>query len=73
MDRGYTGKILNVNLSTGDIREESIPDGVYERFLAGMGLGAYILHRDIPGTVLPSCLAQRASHRRWDKPPAAVC
>jgi aldehyde:ferredoxin oxidoreductase len=48
MDRGYKGKILKVNLSTGEIHDETIPDWVYERFLAGMGLGAYILYRDIP-------------------------
>lgn len=53
MDRGYTGKILKVDLSTGDIREEAIPDWVYERFLAGMGLGAYVLHRDIPAGADP--------------------
>lgn len=53
MDRGYTGKILQVNLSTGDINEEVIPDWVYERFLAGMGLGAFILHRDIPANADP--------------------
>ena len=53
MDKGYTGKILKVDLSTGDIQEEDIPDGVYERFLSGMGLGAYILYRDIPADADP--------------------
>jgi len=48
MNKGYMGKILKVNLSTGDIMEEDVPDWVYERFLAGMGLGAYFLYRDIP-------------------------
>lgn len=53
MDRGYTGKILKVNLSTAEIQEEVVPDWVYERFLAGMGLGAFILHRDIPANADP--------------------
>ncbi|MHC1781456.1 MAG: aldehyde ferredoxin oxidoreductase family protein [Anaerolineaceae bacterium] len=45
---GYIGKILWVDLSTGRIEEETIPDGVYETLLSGVGLGAYILYRDIP-------------------------
>jgi len=53
MDRGYRGKILKINLSTGVIEEEVIPDWVYERFLAGMGLGAFILNRDIPAHADP--------------------
>ena len=37
---GYMGKILNVDLTAGDIREEELPDRVYEKHLGGMGLGA---------------------------------
>ena len=40
MSKGYTGKILVVDLTSGAIREETIPDRVYETYLAGMGLGA---------------------------------
>jgi aldehyde:ferredoxin oxidoreductase len=42
------GKILWVDLSRGICTEESIPDWVYERFLSGMGLAAYLLYQRIP-------------------------
>ena len=45
---GYTGKILNVNLTSGEIVEETIPDSIYEKVLSGVGLGAYILYNRIP-------------------------
>jgi aldehyde:ferredoxin oxidoreductase len=53
MSKGYMGKILQVDLSTGDIREEPIPDRVYETYLAGMGLGAHQLYRQIPAGADP--------------------
>ncbi len=43
MSKGYMGKILWVDLSKGVLEEENIADEVYERFLAGYGLGAKIL------------------------------
>lgn len=46
--KGYTGKILFVNLSTGQMDEQTIPDEVYENFLSGAGLGAYMLYKHIP-------------------------
>ncbi len=46
--KGYMGRILNVNLSTGAIVEEQIPDSVYEQVLSGAGLGARILFDRIP-------------------------
>lgn len=48
MAKGYMGKILWVDLSTGQCHDETIPDQVYEQYLSGSGLGAYILSRDIP-------------------------
>jgi len=50
---GYTGKILTVDLSTRHIREETIPDRVYEQYLSGIGLAAYILHDRIPAGADP--------------------
>jgi len=50
---GYTGKILNVNLSSGKITEEIIPDQVYEKLLSGVGLGAYVLYKRIPAKADP--------------------
>lgn len=46
--KGYTGKILHVDLDTNRTRVEIIPDEIYRDFLSGVGLGAYILYRDIP-------------------------
>ncbi|WP_422485858.1 aldehyde ferredoxin oxidoreductase family protein [Gudongella sp. DL1XJH-153] len=46
--RGYMGKVLFVDLSTGDIHSEEVPDRIYENFLSGVGLGAYYLHKTIP-------------------------
>lgn len=51
--KGYTGKVLHVDLGSGSIQEEKIPDRVYEKFLSGAGLGAYILYRDIPAGADP--------------------
>jgi len=51
--KGYIGKILLVDLSTGDSHEESIPDYVYENLLSGVGLGVYILYNRIPAGADP--------------------
>ena len=48
MRKGYMGKILWVDLSKGEIREEVIPDEIYETYLSGMGLAAYLLYNRIP-------------------------
>ena len=48
MSTGYMGTVLTVDLTTGDIQEERIPDDVYEKYLSGMGLAAYFLYRRIP-------------------------
>lgn len=42
------GKILWVDLTHGEIYEETIADEIYQRFLSGIGLATYILYRDIP-------------------------
>jgi aldehyde:ferredoxin oxidoreductase len=46
--KGYTGKVLFVNLTSGEIRQEVIPEEVYENFLSGVGLGVYTLYKHIP-------------------------
>ena len=48
MGKGYIGKVLIVDLSEGKIKEEQIPDHIYEKILSGVGLAAWILNRDIP-------------------------
>lgn len=48
--KGYRGKILLVDLGSGSIEEEVIDDAIYRQFLSGIGLGAYILFREVkPG------------------------
>ncbi|MFZ2634037.1 MAG: aldehyde ferredoxin oxidoreductase family protein [Desulfosalsimonadaceae bacterium] len=53
MNRSYMGKILMVDLGTGDIREETVPDDVYENYLGGVGLAARILYDRIPAGADP--------------------
>jgi len=53
MNRGYMGKILMVDLSTRVIKEETIPDAVYEKYLSGLGLAAHILYDRIPAGADP--------------------
>lgn len=42
------GKILRVDLTTGEIRVERIPESVYDAVLSGKGLGAWYLYKNIP-------------------------
>ncbi|MBE9482584.1 MAG: hypothetical protein IMY88_02780 [Chloroflexi bacterium] len=44
---GYNTKILLVNLTSGSIKEESLPEQVYRDFIGGQGLGARILYQHI--------------------------
>lgn len=44
MGRGFMGKILNVDLSTGRLSDEPIDEAVVRRFLGGYGLGAKLLY-----------------------------
>jgi aldehyde:ferredoxin oxidoreductase len=41
---GYMGKILFVNLSTGEIKEEKPDESLYRDYLGGYGLGVRILY-----------------------------
>lgn len=51
--KGYTGKILVVDLSSHSFEERDIPDHVYQKYLSGAGLGAYILYKEIPRGACP--------------------
>ena len=53
MDRSYMGKVLWVDLSTGTITTEAIPDHLYSRFLSGTGLASWLLYRRIPAGADP--------------------
>jgi len=50
MAGGYMGKLLFVNLTTGDIREEAPDVSLYRDYIGGYGIGAKILYdRQKPG------------------------
>ena len=53
MNRSYMGKVLWVDLTTGRITTETIPDDLYNRFLSGTGLAAWLLYRRIPAGTDP--------------------
>jgi aldehyde:ferredoxin oxidoreductase len=43
----YAGKVLFVNLTEGQIREEILPESVYREFIGGNGLGIRVLYERI--------------------------
>jgi aldehyde:ferredoxin oxidoreductase len=50
MARGYMGKILNVDLSTGRMHDEALDESLCRDFLGGYGIGAKLLYdRMAPG------------------------
>ena len=48
MARGYMGKILNVNLTTREIEEQSLDETMCREYVGGYGLGARLLYDRIP-------------------------
>jgi aldehyde:ferredoxin oxidoreductase len=53
MAGGYMGKLLFVNLTTGQIKEETPDESLYRDFIGGYGLGARILYRRQKGGADP--------------------
>jgi len=51
--KGYTGKILFVNLTNGEIHSETVADEIYEQYLSGVGLGVHTLYKHIPAGADP--------------------
>ncbi|MBT4504684.1 MAG: aldehyde ferredoxin oxidoreductase family protein [Gemmatimonadetes bacterium] len=48
MASGNTGKILRVDLASGDIGVEEPDEMLYRRYLGGGGMGAYYLLKEVP-------------------------
>jgi len=48
LNDAINGKILNVNLSTGAVDPEQIPEEMYRTYLGGYGLGARLLFDRVP-------------------------
>ncbi len=51
--QGVMGKILWVNLTTGEVRDERLPDEMYEQYLGGYGIGARLLYDRMPAKADP--------------------
>ena len=47
-EKGYNGKMLSVNLTTGEITTDTIPDATYRKYLGGYGIGARMALDRIP-------------------------
>ncbi|MHA1754063.1 MAG: aldehyde ferredoxin oxidoreductase N-terminal domain-containing protein, partial [Candidatus Odinarchaeia archaeon] len=50
---GYWGKILDVNLTTKEIKTRELSDEVYKKFLGGSGLATYLIYNEIPAGADP--------------------
>jgi len=44
MFNGYNGKVLFIDLSSGSIKEERLPEKVYHEFIGGLGVGVRVLY-----------------------------
>ncbi len=53
MAYGCMGKILVVDLTEGRMRTETVAEAVYDKFLSGLGIGAWYLYRHIPPAADP--------------------
>ena len=51
--KGYMGQLMKVDLDTGKIAREKVPDSLYENHLSGMGLAAHHLYHHIPPNADP--------------------
>src|SRR5262245_52802564 len=50
---GYHGRYLRIDLSHGTAETVSLPESVLRRFIGGVGLGTYVMHREAPAGVDP--------------------
>lgn len=53
MPNGYWGRVLFVDLSTGTIQTEPLPESVYRDTLGGYGLGVHVLSERMPAGADP--------------------
>jgi aldehyde:ferredoxin oxidoreductase len=49
----YFGKLLEVDLSAGKISTRTLEEDVCRNYLGGIGLGAYLLYKELPAKVDP--------------------
>lgn len=53
MSHGYNGKILHINLSTGEFTVEEPPESFYRKYMGGSALNTYYLLKQMPAGVDP--------------------
>ncbi len=53
MKKGYQEKILRVDLTTGEIKTETLEEQIYRRYLEGSALASYFLLKEIKTGVDP--------------------
>jgi aldehyde:ferredoxin oxidoreductase len=53
MPYGYTGKILHVNLTTGEITVETPPESFYRTYMGGSAFGLYYILKEVPPGIDP--------------------
>jgi aldehyde:ferredoxin oxidoreductase len=51
--KGYAGKYLKVDLTTGDIRTERLPEEVARKYLGGYGFVGWTLYEEVPAGTDP--------------------
>src|SRR3989442_69894 len=50
---GYHGRYLRIDLTRGEAEFAPLPEDVLRRFIGGVGLGTYLLHKEAPPRVEP--------------------
>ncbi len=53
MPNGYNGKILHVNLTTGELTVEQPPESFYRKYMGGSALNIYYLLKEMPAGADP--------------------
>ncbi len=53
MGKGYTGRILRVDLTVGAMEVETRDDAFYRTYLGGRGIGYYYLLKEVPAGIDP--------------------
>jgi len=50
---GYCGKLLRINLTSGKINKEDLPDLLLRKFIGGNGLGINYLYKEVKEGIDP--------------------
>ena len=54
--KGWIGKILRVDLTTGVLEDELLDSKVVKDYIGGRGIGIYYLNKEMDPPVIPSPL-----------------